>query len=195
MIIMSAHYLQHDVTGILKRKEASQSFLYLLIFRGHVFFGLIAITVGIIQLIPNLRSKYLGLHRRVGYIYILSVLSSSLSGIVVAQFAMGGISTAIGFSILAMVWFVTTLKSLTTVLKGDIQTHKKWSTYSYALTFAAITQRTLLLIPLLTSMPFLPVYRLSAWLPWLLNLVIAHRALRRRMKPIPSGFSNALKSG
>ncbi|MEM8965827.1 MAG: DUF2306 domain-containing protein [Bacteroidota bacterium] len=178
MIVMSSHYLYSNTSGILKRKEVASSLWYLLTFRAHVLFGLFAITAGPIQFIKRIRTRNTRLHRVLGYFYFVGVILSSLSGSIVAQFAMGGRITSIGFSILAILWFYATVKSITAIRNGNISDHEKWSYFSYALTFAAITQRSLLLIPLLTGVPFMPIYQLSAWLPWLLNLSIAYLILR-----------------
>lgn len=174
MIIMSPHYLHVDDSGILGRKEIDTQWWYLLAFRTHVLFGLMAITTGPWQFIRRLRRRYLRLHQVTGYVYAASIILSGCAGLVVAPFAMGGLVSAIGFSLLATCWLVSIIMSVLAARRGDLPTHQRWSFYSYALTFAAITQRTLLLIPLLTSVPFMPVYQLSAWLPWLLNIGIAH---------------------
>ena len=179
MIVMSAHYLYADHSGILRKKEVASSLWYLASFRAHVLFGLIAITMGPFQFVTRIREKNKLIHRLLGYAYFMSVFISGLSGIVVAPFAMGGWITATGFSTLAILWLFTTAKSVVAIKSKDYISHKQWSYLSYALTFAAITQRTLLLIPLLTSVPFMPIYQLSAWLPWLLNLMIAYSLLRR----------------
>jgi hypothetical protein len=55
---------------------------------------------------------------------------------------------------------------------------------SYGLTFAAITQRTLLLVPLLTDIEFIFIYRLSAWLPWILNTAIALYLFKKSEKKV-----------
>jgi len=87
---------------------------------------------------------------------------------------MGGWISTIGFSLLALGWFYTTVKAVIAIKAGQIKKHQMWMFFSYALTFAAITQRTLLLVPLLTTIPFIPIYQLSAWLPWAINLSIAY---------------------
>ena len=92
---------------------------------------------------------------------------------------MGGWITTIGFSALSIAWLYTTIKAISSIRKGDILNHKKWMFLSYGLTFSAIIQRTLLLIPLLTETPFMPIYQLSAWLPWMLNLTIAYYLYER----------------
>lgn len=173
MIAMSSHYLYSDDTGILRKKAVAKSLWYLITFRSHVFFGLIAICVGPLQFIERLRKSRKSLHKTLGYLYCSSVLLSSMAGLGIAQFAMGGWITSLGFSILAIFWFFTIIMLATAARSGDFKKHKKWSYFSYALTFAAISQRTLLLLPLLTSVPFMPIYQLSAWLPWLLNLGMA----------------------
>ena len=174
MILMSNHYLFSDEGGILDRKEVASELWYLLVFRTHILGGIIAISFGPFQFVKRLRTKHKQWHRRLGYCYVISVLLSSTTGLFVAPFAMGGLITAIGFSLLAVLWFFITLQSLLAARRGAFLVHQNWSYLSYAITFAAITQRTLLLLPLLTSIPFMPIYRLSAWLPWMFNLWLAY---------------------
>ncbi len=174
MVIMSLHYFQSDSAGILKRKEIASSLWYLFTFRTHIFLGLIAIIIGPFQFIAKIRDTYKAFHKTLGYAYAVSVLSSGLAGLIIAQFAMGGWITTIGFSVLSVTWLFTTIMAIISIRCGKVLNHKKWMFLSYGLTFAAITQRTLLLIPLLTEVPFIPIYQLSAWLPWLLNLSIAY---------------------
>jgi uncharacterized membrane protein len=173
MLLMSLHFFQNEISGIMKYKDISSNIFYRLCFKSHILFGIIAIFSGPTQFLTRLRIKRLDLHRRLGYIYLCSVLISSVTGLLVAQFAMGGIVSTIGFSILAVFWFVSAIIAITSIRKKDIKTHKKWMFISYGLTFTAITQRTLLLIPLLTDIEFIFIYRLSAWLPWILNTAIA----------------------
>ncbi len=179
MVVMSLHYFQSDSAGILKRKEFANSFWYLFSFRTHIFLGLVAIVIGPFQFVKKIRGTYKILHRIIGYVYTVSVLFSGLAGLIIAQFAMGGWITTIGFSALSITWLYTTIKAISSIRGGDILNHKKWMFLSYGLTFSAIIQRTLLLIPLLTETPFMPIYQLSAWLPWLLNLSIAYYLYKR----------------
>jgi uncharacterized membrane protein len=151
MLVMSLHFFQNETSGIMKYKDISANILYRLCFKSHILFGIIAIFTGPTQFLTRLRIKRLNIHRRLGYIYLSSVLISSVMGLLVAPFAMGGIVSTIGFSILAVFWFVSAIIAITSIRKKDIVTHKKWMYISYGLTFAAITQRTLLLIPLVTG--------------------------------------------
>ena len=179
MLIMSFHYLESDSTGILKRKEIAEQFWYLFTFRTHIILGIVAISFGPFQFLEKLRNKYTFLHKAMGYVYTLSVMFSSLAGLIIAPFAMGGWITSVGFTMLSIMWLSTTIIGVRHIVLGAISQHRKWMFFSYALTFAAITQRTLLLIPLLTEIPFIPIYQLSAWLPWLINLCIANYLYKR----------------
>ncbi len=196
MFLMSLHYFQSDDSGILSQKDIKDRLWYLLSFRGHIFFGLIAISSGPIQFVRKVREQYLFLHKFLGYIYCFSVFSSSLTGLLIAQFSMGGWVTSIGFSLLSLLWFLTTYMAIHAVRTGDINQHKLWMYLSYGLSFSAITQRSLLLIPLLTTVDFMPVYQLSSWLPWMLNLMLGYTLyLRSRVSTVglPIGDSTSIK--
>jgi uncharacterized membrane protein len=173
MLVMSMHFFQHEVSGIMKYKEISSNAIYRLCFKAHILFGIIAIFTGPVQFLTNLKRTYLSLHRKMGYIYFISVLISAVVGLVIAQYAMGGMISTVGFTILGIFWISSAVLALIAIKKKDITAHKKWMFINYGLTFGAITQRTLLLVPLLINTEFIPVYRLSAWLPWILNTIIA----------------------
>ena len=189
MWIMSCHYFQNDDSGILRNKKVASQLWYIIVFRTHIGFGLLAILVGPIQFVHRFRAQYPRLHRRCGYWYFTSVVLSGLSGLLIAQFSMGGWVSRLGFTVLSVLWLILTSKSILAVTVSDIVGHQKWSYLGYSLTFAAITQRTLLLIPLLTNVSFMHIYQFSAWLPWILNLLIANRlyqSTRSKQKLNPS---------
>jgi len=172
MLIMSIHYFQSNKTGILKGKEVASEIWYLCLLRLHILGGIIAMTTGPFQFIKSLRVRNIILHRRLGYIYFISILLSGSSGLVVAQYAMGGLITRIGFSMLAMIWLWITIGALYFIIRGNIRLHKLYMILSFALTFAAIPQRTLLLSAFVVDVPFMTIYQLSAWLPWIGNIIL-----------------------
>lgn len=179
MLIMSFHFFQHEISGILKNKEISSNDLYRICFKSHILFGIIAIFSGPTQFLSKLRASRLNLHKRLGYLYFCSAIISSVMGFVVARYAMGGLITTIGFSLLAIFWFISAIVAIRFIKLKQIDKHKKWMSINYGLTFAAITQRTLLLVPLLTGIEFILIYRLSAWLPWIFNTTIALYLFRK----------------
>lgn len=179
MLVMSYHYLISDNTGILINKEISNVLWYRIAFKLHVSFGLVAILTGPFQFIFKPK-RHLKAHKARGYLYAFSILISGVAGLFIAPYSMGGMITSVGFTLLSSLWLIITILSIWTAINHKIKEHRSFTIFSYSLTFAAITQRTLLLVPLLTSVPFMPVYQLSAWLPWMMNLAIAYLILRNK---------------
>lgn len=194
MIVMSYQYFLHRDFGILRNKVIADSGWYLFAFRIHIAGGLLAISIGAFQLMLSFRKLGLRLHIFLGLIYVGSVMASGTTGLLIAQYAMGGLATHIGFSILAAVWCFFTVKAFMFGRNRDVIRHRSWISRSYALTFAAITQRTLLLVPLITGIEFMPVYQVSAWLPWMFNLSVCEwyltRSIGKSVAPISINRGN-----
>lgn len=173
MLIMATQYYQSIDAGVLQTKPASRSAIYLFFFYIHISGGLVGMLIGPFQFISSWRRKYPKLHRWLGTAYFAGIFSSGLAGLCIAPFAMGGAVSQTGFFVLGLVWLYVTGMGLWSLLNGQFQAHGQWMIRSYALTFATIPQRTLLLFALFTPIPFLDLYRLSAWLPWILQLILA----------------------
>jgi uncharacterized membrane protein len=146
----------------------------------HAGGGIIALMTGTWQFFPELRCQ-LSLHRLLGRIYVMAVLTGGLSGVVIASQAFGGIVTHTGFSLLGLLWLAFTCLAFVCIRQGKTSEHRKWMIRSYTLTFAAVTLR--LWIPLLqvAGLSFLITYRMVAWLCWVPNLLIAEWFLRKQL--------------
>lgn len=190
MMVMSVPYFHPKPSGILQGNPMTSVLWYKLAFLTHISMGLIAIASGPLQFISKIRQRRPRLHRYLGYVYGVAVLCSALSGLLIAQYAMGGIVTTLGFSLLSLLWLLSLRKSFMEIRRGRIAEHQKWMFFNYALTFAAITQRTLLLFAFLPFFSFLSIYRLSAWLPWMVNLFIAYLLLRKNRSQKENGVSD-----
>ncbi len=71
-------------------------------FYTHIYLGGIALLIGWTQFIKQLRVKKIGLHRRIGKIYILSVILSGIAGLYISFYATGGIVAKSGFASMAL---------------------------------------------------------------------------------------------
>ncbi|MCH2081382.1 MAG: DUF2306 domain-containing protein [Saprospiraceae bacterium] len=171
MLIMSTPYFETANAGILKYKILKDTPWYRMTFLIHILFGLFAILSGPLQFMGSIIRRK-PIHKTLGYIYTLGVFIASISGLVIAQFAMGGITTQVGFSIMSLLWFSSLIIALQQIYAGNIKAHKRWMTISYAITFSAITQRSILLLAFIPTVSFMPVYQLSSWLSWMINLTI-----------------------
>ncbi|WP_134091837.1 DUF2306 domain-containing protein [Olivibacter sp. XZL3] len=140
----------------------------------HVVFGGLSLFIGWMQFGPRFRKRHIKLHRSIGMFYALSVFISSLSGIYIALYANGGIIPVLGFILLGLIWFVSTIMAYVEIVRGHTMAHKRFMTYSYACTFAAVTLR--LWLPLLVMLinDAELSYRIVAWLCWVPNLFLAY---------------------
>ena len=185
MLVMSAHYYTTSYSGILSGKAIASWGWYRVCFYTHITMGLVAIVIGSIQFVGRMLRRYKQIHRRIGYLYTGAVALSACTGLVVAQYAMGGVVTRVGFSVLAVLWGSTLFIAMRAALKGRILAHRRWMTLNYALTFSAVTQRTILLFAFLPGLEFMPVYQSSSWLSWSINLTIALLIIKSKTSDTP----------
>ena len=170
--------------GLLAGKSAAllANNLWNIMFYTHIILGGIALLIGWLQFNKKLRVKNLELHRKIGKIYVVSVLLSAISGLYIGFYASGGIIAKSGFITRAIAWFLTTLYPLTAIKKGNVLLHQKLMIYSYAICFAAVTLRIYLPIFIPIFGGFLPAYKLIAWLCWIPNTIVAYFIIKYQLK-------------
>lgn len=183
--IASLRYLNFEVRDILQaREEALKQITYQLGFYSHVLLSPIALLLGPFQFMPKFRQKYKKLHRNMGKVYVVACLLGGISGCVVAFYTFGGWLSTIGFFLLGVLWFYTTLQAFLTIRQRKIQHHRVWMHRSYALAWAAVSLR--LWLPLLqgvVGLSFVASYQTVAWLCWVPNLILIEWILYRSYKP------------
>ena len=138
----------------------------------HLGGGAIAIVLGALQFSTTLRNRYLAVHRRLGQIYILSVVASGIAGFLLAIESTGGLVSHFGFGAMAVVWVFTALVAWRKVLDRDIEAHRAWMLRSYAVTLAAVTLRIYLPLSQIAGIPFEEAYPAISWMCWVPNLII-----------------------
>ncbi|MDX2249208.1 MAG: DUF2306 domain-containing protein [Bacteroidia bacterium] len=173
------------------------SFFYRLAFYLHVGGGAVALAIGPFQFLPRLRKKRLSLHRVMGKVYLIAILLSSLAGFSLAFFAQGGLPTGIGFGLLAVFWFFTSLMAYIHIRQKKIALHREWMLRSFSLTFAAVTLRLWLALLLAGfRWSFDDAYLFVAYMCWIPNLLVMELILqwpkwrRRFNRASPSAFSS-----
>ncbi len=162
--------------------------LWLTAFYLHILLGGAALLLGWPQFISSWRNKYLARHRKLGKLYIISILFfSAPSGFYLSFYAFGGTANKVGFGLLAIFWFLTTLQAFLTIRKKKVQLHREWMIRSFALSLAAVTLRIympFMQAVLLWSFDF--SYSLIAWICWIPNLMVAEWIIissRPKLKP------------
>ncbi len=158
-------------------------------FYGHIVLGGIALLVGWVQFSTQLRNARMDLHRTIGKIYVLAVLISGPCGIYIAQYATGGITNVIGFSLSGLIWLTTTFLAYRAIKNGNIDQHLTFMTYSYAVCFSAVTLRIWLPILTPTMGGFTPAYQIVGWLSWVPNLFVAYFIINRNKRKLSTSHA------
>lgn len=148
---------------------------YKVAFYLHVIFAIFSLLAGFTQFSKKIRIKHSKIHKIFGWLYITTVLLfAAPSGFIIGVYANGGFWSQLAFCILAVLWFLFTLKALFSVLNKNYKSHQTFMIRSFALTLSAITLRLwkYLIVIFFEPKP-MDVYQVVAWLGWVLNLVIA----------------------
>ncbi|MEM9934428.1 MAG: DUF2306 domain-containing protein, partial [Bacteroidota bacterium] len=156
--------------------------LWLTAFYLHIILGGVALLVGWPQFFPKWRNRHLPLHRKLGKVYIGSILLvSGPTSFFLAFFAFGGIGTKMGFGLLAIFWFTSTLLAFLAVRRKQISSHKEWMIRSYALSLAAVSLR--IYMPIMQAgfrWDFEYSYSWVAWICWIPNILVAEWIIFRQ---------------
>ena len=75
----------------------------------HIVGAILTLALGPLQFLPQLRNQHLNVHRWIGRLYLLGVLTGGSSGLYLAVFSYAGLSTHLGFGSLAVLWLATGL--------------------------------------------------------------------------------------
>ncbi|MGW3231991.1 DUF2306 domain-containing protein [Kitasatospora sp. NPDC001095] len=179
IVVVSAKYLSFDPSTFFRHQRATYLIHQLPLYI-HIFGAVTALAVGPWQFSRRLRERRPSLHRRTGATYLLACLVGAAGALLLVPVAYGGAVTGAGFGCLAVAWLVTGGAGLRAVLDGRVADHRRWMVRSFALTFAAVTLRLMLLAATALHLDFRTSYTAIAWLCWVPNLLLACRLTRTR---------------
>ena len=147
----------------------------------HITMGIVALLSGPIQLWLGITDRRPLLHRRLGYVYLMSVALGAGSAYYLSFTSTFGIAFASGLMGLATAWVITTGLAFTAITRRLYDQHKEWMIRSYVVTTAFVTFRAVL--PLLQSSGIAEAgaaATISAWGCWALPLLITEAVLQGR---------------
>lgn len=145
----------------------------------HIIGGSLALFLGVWNFWGKSRNKYPLLHRWIGRVYLIAVLLGGASGFYLGLTAIGGLTSRIGFVLLAILWLSTGIMAYLRIRQGDVQLHREWMIRNYALTLAGVTLRLWLPTFLSFGFTFVETYTTVAWLSWFPNLLVAEFIIRK----------------
>ena len=139
----------------------------------HITAGGGALITGIVQFWPKLRNYSWKLHRTLGYLYLLSILVSSISALVLAFTTAYSINWGYAFTlqIWASVWISASFIAFYTALKKQFKLHKEWMIRSYIVTVAFLISGFAYKIPFVQQLgSFEEVAVPLFWMGWAVPL-------------------------
>ncbi|MGD1840588.1 MAG: DUF2306 domain-containing protein [Thermonemataceae bacterium] len=183
---ITAQYIPwHTDVAFLRIKQAYIHYWYYeTAFFIHVYFAMLVLPAGFTQFSSALRQKLPALHRVMGWIYSsVIILLVAPSGFVMGIYANGGVSSQLAFCLLATLWLYYTAMAVVKIRNGEVAAHQRFMWRSFALTLSAITLRAwkYLIVWLFQPRP-MDVYRIVAWLGWVLNLVLVELYILHRIQ-------------
>ena len=147
----------------------------------HIFSGTITLLVGPVQLWLGLRLRRMGLHRRLGLIYVGGVAVGAITAFYLALHTPFGFVFGMGLTGLAVAWVVTTGLGLVAVRRGQIAQHQEWMIRSYVVTFAFVTFRLLAGLLQQAHVGTLPEQlAVASWFCWAVPLLVTEAILQGR---------------
>lgn len=177
MLGITAQYIpiDSDVAFLRIKQDVVHLPYYLPAFFIHAFTAILVLPAGFTQFSRRLRRRAPQWHRRVGGLYLWAVLLvAAPSGLLIGIHANGGFWSQLAFCLLAVLWFAFTWQAWRAAKRRDWTAHRDFMIRSFALALSAITLRAwkYVLVAVFQPRP-MDLYRLVAWLGWVLNLLIA----------------------
>jgi hypothetical protein len=149
----------------------------------HVAGGSVALFFGPFQLWSGLRQRHLSIHRWTGRLYLGGVFVGGAAAFFLSFYTQPR-DFGVALFVQATAWWLSVGMGFLAIKRYRIEVHKAWMIRGYVVTFAFVTFRLWIDLPLLSH---LGSARLStvAWLSWLLPLLVAEALLRRKRALLP----------
>jgi len=146
----------------------------------HIAGGVIALSVGIVQLWLGLTNRVARLHRALGKLYVGVIVLGSIGGFYLALTITGNPPYAAGLFTLCVAWVVTTSMAVWAIRRRNVCQHREWMMRSFTVTFAFVTFR--LGVDVLTSqgLPAADSQAIMAWACWAVPLLLLEPLLQLR---------------
>lgn len=137
-----------------------------------------ALLIGMFQFLPALR-RMKGVHRWLGRVYATGCIVGGAAGLVMSFGSTAGPIAGLGFGLLAVCWIYATTQAWRFARARQFDEHRRWMIRSFAMTFGAVTLRLYLPLGQAVGMEFMEIYRLTAWISWIPNLILVELWMRR----------------
>lgn len=141
----------------------------------HITAGGGALILGPFQFWKRLRNNHWRLHRIVGVLYLLAIMASSLSAVVMAFTTAYEVNWPYAFSlqVWVSVWISASFIAYRAAIKKRFRLHQEWMTRSYVVTLAFVISGSMLKMPLIQQLGgFSDISPSLFWLGWSVPLYV-----------------------
>jgi uncharacterized membrane protein len=155
----------------------------------HAASGGLALALTPVQASRTVRRRWPVAHRLGGRVSAAAIAVGAVSGLVIAPGGYAGLSGAVGFSALSVIWAYCLFRAIAAARGRRLAEHRRWGVRVMALTFAAVTLRLWLVGYISVAVPvggvdldtaFDQIYSVTPFLSWVPNLALAEWYLRRK---------------
>ncbi len=171
--------LRTDYPFLLSKQHELKDLFWRISFYAHITGAMVCILTGFPQFSHYVLTKHKKIHIFLGKVYVIAVLSVACpSGFYMSFYANGGFLGQLPFALIAILWFVTTLRSYLLIRKKQVKAHGIWMIRSYALTLSAVTFRIYnVFFGRVLYMDPIENYQLSLWLSLIGNIIFGELAV------------------
>ena len=143
----------------------------------HIVGGLVAILIGPFQFVSRIRQRFPAVHRWSGRSYVGGIALAGATAFYLSFFAQEP-GFGVALFTMAAVWWLITGFAFVAIRQRRFAVHRKWMIRSYIMTFAFVTFRQIVTLPI--WVPFGSYYvAAAAWGSWVAPLLIAELVFRR----------------
>jgi uncharacterized membrane protein len=146
----------------------------------HIASGVIALSVGIVQLWLGLTNRVARLHRALGKLYVGAVGAGSIGGFYLALTITSNPPYASGLFTLCVAWVITTSMAVLAIRHRNVLQHREWMMRSFTVTFAFVTFRFGVNALASHGLPIADAQVIMAWACWAVPLLLLEPVLQLR---------------
>ncbi len=169
-------------TGFLAfKQQVVDNPYWMTFFYIHIFSITLCLLAGLTQFSNRFLAENRNLHKLIGKIYVYNILIINVPAcFVLGLFSNGGLIGITGFLVQDVLWAYFTFAAVFSIKKGNVNRHRMYMVFSYAVTTTAITFRIVKnLFYNEAYHDYGLFYGLNVWASLFINLFLAYLILRK----------------
>lgn len=177
-----------DAAFLTGRRESFVG-VYRAAFYTHILSGPVAVVLGALLMLSGWLARSPFLHRRMGQIQIVLIFAAVVpSGLVMSSQALAGPIAGAGFAALSLATAGTAAVTLWSAIAGRFALHQKWAGRCFVLLCSPLLLRLVAGAAIVLESESEWMYRLNAWLSWIVPLALYELGWRYSRASAPARY-------